>query len=463
MQATLQQLITLIGNMQRESERDGSRMLHEQLFHRLDALERKVDASLSAQRNVEQRVAKLDALLEEREFVREHTLRIALDLAHAVSTLDANLKQLGRRSVTMHEQLTSKLAAVERTVDEVMSAVRNVEYARANNQQRFTAGVDRLVEHGASSLASSLASVASDLIASTNATLLAFEKRLLAATIVSHAPQQQRLEPSGHSPRLNQRQSTRSLPFAEPVPSLSTDDSPPDKCLQLHNATTATLLAKFNDFDNDVEVYTRKVLNSVQDLSRSADRIADMVTELGVSGNATRTLILDSVGEIFERLDPLIAVENSLLEMRADIDAKFGELTSQIHADYVMLLAAQNEFIKSCDRVQSDESHLFTELEHMMDELLNSSNDNQNLINTLNGHNALVAERLEKIYGLLVKVVKRLKQERAFDSNEHGDHSRHANHCQISAGSVREIAAELAAQLRSKSGQTGESGDENAT
>ena len=483
MHSTLQLLITLISDSQRK-EYDREQMQYNQLLQRLDQIERNVAATLAAQRLAERRLAQLDKVLEEREFTRDHNFRTTVQLAHSMSSMENSITQANHRldeTVRGQRTLLEKLVTIDRSLEKMTRS-------EAYGQQRMATGiVDRLVERGTSAIV--------DAISSANATLaatLASHRKQLDLE-VSHSHQQQQtsyqIQPGGQSPRPRTLTTTGEgnegnvdgAGASQPkIPTVCNHTSvsnivPSSLAYEaLLNQSMLSFNASFNKLDDDIEIYTRKVLNNVQELTRSTQDVESIANVAQTIANSTFYAMASGFDDINDRLVTLRDVDYSVTQLRDDLHSKYTELTSQIQTDYSTLLAAQNEFIKSCNRVQHSEATFYYEVENMMDELLNSSNDNQKLINTtISRHNGFVHERLDKIYGLLVKVVKRLKQEGTFEEPgggnghtggvssvgagvaEHSSHNshNHQQHCQLTTRSLRDLANEVARQLNEQRNQ----------
>lgn len=131
--------------------------------------------------------------------------------------------------------------------------------------------------------------------------------------------------------------------------------------------------AKFKELDNDVELYTRKVINGIQELWKTSDELKLDLSNTLEQGNKTRELVRQEFRKLHEQIEPLPKLEPKLSDISKDLDKKVVELSTTVDNSFATLLIAQNTFIASCRRIQEEEMHIYDILQQIVYEMRNRS------------------------------------------------------------------------------------------
>lgn len=139
-----------------------------------------------------------------------------------------------------------------------------------------------------------------------------------------------------------------------------------DKALTAHEA-------KFKELDSDVEMYTRKVVNGIQELWRTSDELKADLSNTLEQGSKTREMVRQEFQRLHEQIEPLPKLEPKLSDISEDLDKKVYELSTTVDNGFATLLVAQNIFIDSCRRIQQEETHIYDILQKIVYEMRNRS------------------------------------------------------------------------------------------
>lgn len=415
-------------------------------MRRQDSIERKLD---SANMKSEARLAKLEVVHVEREFAEEHVLRGVGDikerinreydrmatkldraiefLVTRVDAMDGTLNDVSQRLRTLHEEMPKRMDSMQRTVSEMQQTSRSVDN-QVNN--RLTS-LQRLVER----TEASISAAAADMIIAANASLATRRAHMhiqsLPAPVTTTSSQRLRVSEVSHA-----LASTVNL----------TVDTNTNEMLQNISLLLSDVLEsndlRFRELDEDVEIYTRKVMNNIQELTRTVHGNEVSINKTAEFGNRTAELVKDAFRELLAQVSPILPqIEPKLVGMRQSLDEKLRELTSSVDHSYTSILLAQNSFIDSCKRIQDEEAHLYHAVEEIVDEVRNTSHPEMTKLTTaITERGTRIDERLDKVYHLLVKVVKKLKQEKAFEDPEsQSSSSSQLPRCRLDNDSLAEV------------------------
>ncbi|GFT92708.1 uncharacterized protein NPIL_37411 [Nephila pilipes] len=139
-----------------------------------------------------------------------------------------------------------------------------------------------------------------------------------------------------------------------------------DKALTAHEA-------KFKELDSDVEMYTRKVINGIQELWKTSDELKTDLSNTLEQGSKTREMVRQEFQRLHEQIEPLPKLEPKLSDISEDLDKKVYELSTTVDNSFATLLVAQNTFIDSCRRIQQEETHIYDILQQIVYEMRNRS------------------------------------------------------------------------------------------
>ncbi|GIX87975.1 uncharacterized protein CEXT_523701 [Caerostris extrusa] len=139
-----------------------------------------------------------------------------------------------------------------------------------------------------------------------------------------------------------------------------------DKALTVHEA-------KFKELDSDVEMYTRKVINGIQELWKTSDELKLDLSNTLEQGSKTREMVRQEFQRLHEQIEPLPKLEPKLSDISEDLDKKVFELSTTVDNSFATLLVAQNTFIDSCRRIQQEETHIYDILQQIVYEMRNRS------------------------------------------------------------------------------------------
>ncbi|CAL1280251.1 unnamed protein product [Larinioides sclopetarius] len=148
---------------------------------------------------------------------------------------------------------------------------------------------------------------------------------------------------------------------------------------QLENLTAvldralSTHEAKFRELDSDVEMYTRKVINGIQELWKTSDELKSDLSSTLEQGSKTRELVRQEFQRLHEQIEPLPKLEPKLSNISEDLDKKVFELSTTVDNSFAALLVAQNTFIDSCKRIQQEETDIYDILAQIVYEMRNRS------------------------------------------------------------------------------------------
>ncbi|KAF8773867.1 hypothetical protein HNY73_016479 [Argiope bruennichi] len=139
-----------------------------------------------------------------------------------------------------------------------------------------------------------------------------------------------------------------------------------DRALSAHEA-------KFRELDSDVEMYTRKVINGIQELWKTSDELKSDLSNTLEQGSKTREMVRQEFQRLHEQIEPLPKLEPKLSNISEDLDKKVFELSTTVDNSFATLLVAQNTFIDSCKRIQQEETHIYDILQQIVYEMRNRS------------------------------------------------------------------------------------------
>lgn len=187
----------------------------------------------------------------------------------------------------------------------------------------------------------------------------------------------------------------------------------------------------FNELDNKISFYARKILNGVQELWKSAASKESLIKDILNMGNQTRNFLKKEFRKLQEQTEPLPNIEPSLTNIKRNLDDKLQQLTVTVDDSFSALLISQNSFIKSCHRVQEEETQLYDLLNDMLLEMRNRSVSGLNQINeSLANHTDRMTESLNHIFSILTQV-----EGKIFENTEETE----ASYCFLSNIHVRNI------------------------
>ncbi|KFM61278.1 hypothetical protein X975_17379, partial [Stegodyphus mimosarum] len=131
--------------------------------------------------------------------------------------------------------------------------------------------------------------------------------------------------------------------------------------------------AKFKELDSDVELYTRKIINGIQELWKTSDELKIDLSNTLEQGSKTREIVRQEFQRLHEQIEPLPKLEPKLSDISEDLDKKVVELSNTVDNSFATLLVAQNTFIDSCKRIQQEEMHIYDILQQIVYEMRNRS------------------------------------------------------------------------------------------
>nr|XP_042904661.1 uncharacterized protein LOC122270628 [Parasteatoda tepidariorum] len=124
---------------------------------------------------------------------------------------------------------------------------------------------------------------------------------------------------------------------------------------------------KFKELDADVEQYTKKVINGIQELWKTSDELKVDLSQTLEQGSKTREMVRREFQRLHEQIEPKLEPKLS------DIDKRVVELSATVDNSFATLLVAQNTFIDSCKRIQQEELHVYDILQQIVYEMRNRS------------------------------------------------------------------------------------------
>lgn len=130
---------------------------------------------------------------------------------------------------------------------------------------------------------------------------------------------------------------------------------------------------KFKELDSDVEQYTRKVINGIQELWKTSDELKLDLSNTLEQGSKTREIVRQEFQKLQQQIEPLPKLEPKLTDISDDLDKKVFELSTTVDNSFATLLVAQNTFIDSCKRIQQEEMHIYDILQQIIYEMRNRS------------------------------------------------------------------------------------------
>lgn len=164
--------------------------------------------------------------------------------------------------------------------------------------------------------------------------------------------------------------------------------------------------AKFRELDNDVELYSRKVINGIQELWKTSDELKLDLSNTLEQGNKTRELVRQEFRKLHEQIEPLPKLEPKLSDISKDLDKKVVELSTTVDNSFATLLVAQNTFIASCRRIQEEEMHIYDILQQIVYEMRNRSiTDIHRISSELQTQSQQINESLAQVLSTLLVVV----------------------------------------------------------
>lgn len=127
---------------------------------------------------------------------------------------------------------------------------------------------------------------------------------------------------------------------------------------------------KFKELDADIEVYTKKLLNSMQESRKSSEEQRTLLIKVLENGNKSQSLLRQDQRD---RLEQNTKYQAILTDVSEDLDKKVSELRSTVDTSFATLLVAQNTFISTCKRIQEEETQIYDILHQIVYEMRNRS------------------------------------------------------------------------------------------
>ncbi|KAI1294937.1 hypothetical protein HDE_05776 [Halotydeus destructor] len=453
----LQSLIKIINDMQRTEalERQKIEMSLDKLLRRLEGIERKLDSSVATMYSSEQKIAKMELVLEEKEFSRLQMHHGLADITTKMADLGSNLNNkldmsfdgLTRRMVNLENSLSQ---SEQRTLRVLHNRPFRVEPTiNLNDITRSMDDIKRTINNQVDNKLSKI----EQMLSNNDALVTSFGLEMkwhLNNTL------NQISECLGNDDSWNRRDPQIQNGGPRTANRRMRKLEPDLHSFEVHHNSTAQLLAALNSsvtaqglhikgIDDDIEVYTRKVLNNVHELIRSVQDNELYINNTLELVNETRRTVQETFVEFIDKEDQVSDLRMVLEALRTELGSKIGELSSSVQNDYVSILASQNAFIQSIEvRIQDTETNINDGLEQLMDEVLTCSKVQQQMAVTSvpSQNNVQIEEKLEKVYGLLAKVVKKLKQERAFEDDTNPVQLSNSR-CQLSNESIQSLAVQI--------------------
>lgn len=155
---------------------------------------------------------------------------------------------------------------------------------------------------------------------------------------------------------------------------------------------------QLREIDQDVESYTRKVINGIYELRRTTEKLLQGALQDTVEqGNRTRVLVREEFRKLHEQIEPLPLIEPRLSFLSEGLEKRIVELGATVDHSFATLLVAQNSFISSCHRIQEEEVQLYDLLERIILEMRNRSlGDAQRISDELQDHSHEVEALLKR-------------------------------------------------------------------
>lgn len=178
---------------------------------------------------------------------------------------------------------------------------------------------------------------------------------------------------------------------------------------------------KMDSIDTSIDQYSRKLLNSMTDLWKSHKSFEDRTNE--TIGNITLTL--NSISYNLQLLlSQNLASKLNSIEMNNNnqislLESAFQQLKGSLETKNVAILAAQNEFITSCFRIQTEEDQYYrifsSQLGYINETLFETLDKLQKSQGWTNGESAIIVNdthqnKLDDIHKLLFQLTRYIKQ-----------------------------------------------------
>ncbi|XP_076358816.1 uncharacterized protein LOC143251257 [Tachypleus tridentatus] len=152
---------------------------------------------------------------------------------------------------------------------------------------------------------------------------------------------------------------------------------------------------KFSELDSNMELYTQKIINGIQQVSKTSNEIKSFILTSIEKENNTRNLVRDEFRKLQKQIEPLPVIEPRLSQL---VDQKVHELSKSVDSSFATLLVAQNTFISSCNKIQEEETHVYDILQQIVFEMRNRSvNDIYRISSDIQLHSADVEKTLSGI------------------------------------------------------------------
>ncbi|XP_023215941.1 golgin subfamily A member 4-like [Centruroides sculpturatus] len=127
---------------------------------------------------------------------------------------------------------------------------------------------------------------------------------------------------------------------------------------------------RFKELDTDIEVSTKKLMNSIQESKRNSDEQKSLLIKVLENGNRSQSLLRQ---EQRDRIEQSSKYHATLADVSGNLDKKVTELRSTVDTSFATLLVAQNTFISTCKRIQEEETQIYDILQQMVLEMRNRS------------------------------------------------------------------------------------------
>lgn len=376
----LKQVLTSIDDRLRGLDAFGSALRLTRLDFSLEQVLRKLDSLDSRMGRLE---AKLDVRLEKVEETLNGRGKDAASTAQQQQGA-ADAFHLSRRFDMLADKLNNKLAFLETKLDmRADRLVNKLELLERDLQDASEDALEKMARlHADLSRLANLAERA-DTAQRQTATVL----RVEVADVIKRADAKMDLFShemltANNMLRALQEQGNATQQAASSCQALSADAP---NWEQVTNLTE--LVEKVREIDSDVESYTRKVINGINELRRATDKLRDAFQDTVEQGNRTRVMVREEFRKLHEQIEPLTLFEPRLSFLSEGLEKRIVELGTTVDQSFATLLVAQNSFISSCHRIQEEEVQLYDLLERIILEMRNRSlGDTERISDELQGH-----------------------------------------------------------------------------
>jgi hypothetical protein len=169
---------------------------------------------------------------------------------------------------------------------------------------------------------------------------------------------------------------------------------------------------KLTQLDVHVDYYSRKIINTIQEIWRSSQTSEEYLKVAIDTANKTRSLIRQELHRLQELIDGSLTKTPDFSDIREPLEQKLYHLSTTIDDSFNALMISQNSFISSCNRIQEEEEQLYDVLDDMLVEIRNKSSVDMTAVKeSIDGLRSLINESTARLQTQIERTDERIVTE----------------------------------------------------